>query len=46
VCMQTMDMALERLVQRGLVTGEDALEKALDKDSFQKIITRRSAPIV
>jgi twitching motility protein PilT len=40
VGMQTMDVALEHLVQRGLVTGEDALEKAFDKESFQKTVFR------
>jgi twitching motility protein PilT len=44
--MQTMDSALERAVQRGQVTGEDALEKAIDKESFQKLLTRRAAAIV
>jgi twitching motility protein PilT len=42
VGMQTMDAALERLVQRGVVTGEDALEKAFDKESFQKTVFRRA----
>ncbi|MFT3770025.1 MAG: type IV pilus twitching motility protein PilT [Minicystis sp.] len=42
VGMQTMDAALERLVTRGVVTPDDALEKAIDKESFQKIITRRT----
>ncbi len=40
-----MDMALARLVQRGLVTHEDALEKASDKENFQKSVGRRTAPI-
>jgi twitching motility protein PilT len=44
VGMQTMDAALERALQRGLVTAEDALEKALDKESFQKTMARRAAP--
>jgi twitching motility protein PilT len=35
--MQQMDWALERLVSDGTVTARDALEKALDKDQFQKI---------
>jgi twitching motility protein PilT len=42
VGMQTMDMALERLVTAGTITGEDALEKATDKESFQKVIGRRA----
>jgi twitching motility protein PilT len=44
VGMLTMDTALERLVHRGLVTGDDALERALDKETFQKAITRRTGP--
>jgi twitching motility protein PilT len=42
VGMQTMDVALERMVQRGVVTPEDALEKAVDKEAFQKLVTRRT----
>jgi twitching motility protein PilT len=42
VGMQTMDAALERLWQRGLVTADDALEKAIDKESFQKLVMRRT----
>jgi twitching motility protein PilT len=42
--MQTMDAALERLVTKGTVTGEDALEKAIDKESFQKVVARRAGP--
>ncbi len=34
--MQTMDMALERLLQKGMVSFEDALEKAIDKESFAR----------
>ncbi len=36
VGMQTMDMALERLLQKGAVSFEDALEKASDKESFSR----------
>jgi twitching motility protein PilT len=36
VGMQTMDMALERLLQKGAVSFEDALEKAIDKESFSR----------
>jgi twitching motility protein PilT len=43
VGMATMDMALERHLQNGLVTPEDALEKAIDKESFQKLLARRAA---
>jgi len=42
VGMQTMDAALERLVSRGLALPEDALEKATDKEAFQKILARRT----
>jgi twitching motility protein PilT len=42
VGMTTMDATLERLVQRGAVTPDDALEKAIDKEAFQKIVTRRT----
>ncbi|MFN0064310.1 MAG: type IV pilus twitching motility protein PilT [Myxococcaceae bacterium] len=36
--MQTMDMALERLLSQGLISAEAAMEKASDKESFQKVI--------
>jgi len=42
VGMQTMDAALERLVMRGTVSADDALEKAIDKEAFQKLVTRRT----
>jgi twitching motility protein PilT len=35
--MQTMDMALERLVRAREITPETALEKAIDKESFAKL---------
>ena len=38
--MQTMDMALERLVVDKKVKMEVALEKAIDKEAFQKAVTR------
>jgi twitching motility protein PilT len=38
--MQTMDMALERLVASGKVGPEDALAKAIDKESFAKLVRR------
>jgi len=38
--MQTMDTALEHLVGKRVVSAEDALEKAIDKESFQKSLTR------
>ena len=37
--MQAMDTALERLVNAGTVKAADALEKALDKETFSRIPT-------
>lgn len=42
--MQTMDVALERLVARGAVTPEAALEKAVDKESFTKLMSSKRGP--
>jgi twitching motility protein PilT len=39
--MQTMDACLERLVVAGKITAEAALEKAIDKESFEKAMTGR-----
>ncbi len=36
--MQTMDMALERLVRAREVAPEAALQKAMDKESFAKLL--------
>lgn len=36
--MQTMDMSLERLVDKGTITPDVALEKAIDKETFQKVM--------
>jgi twitching motility protein PilT len=36
--MQTMDMALERLVRAGTVAADIAIEKASDRESFAKVI--------
>jgi twitching motility protein PilT len=36
--MQTMDMALERLVRAREIAPETALEKAIDKESFAKLV--------
>jgi len=36
--MQTMDSSLEKLVTGGLVKAHDALEKALDKEAFAKLV--------
>jgi twitching motility protein PilT len=35
--MQTMDMALEKLVRKDVISAEAALEKAIDKESFQRL---------
>jgi twitching motility protein PilT len=35
--MQTMDAALDKLVRDGAVRAADALEKAIDKESFSKL---------
>jgi twitching motility protein PilT len=40
--MQTMDMALERLLQSRMVTAEEALEKAADREIFQRLVARRT----
>lgn len=44
--MQTMDSALEKLVASGAIGARDALEKALDKDSFARLpqVLRALAP--
>lgn len=44
VGMQTMDTALERLVQRGAVSADDASDKASDKENFQRLLARRTGP--
>jgi twitching motility protein PilT len=41
--MQTMDMALERLVAKGTITVEAALEKAIDKESFARLMKQKGA---
>ena len=38
--MQTMDMALERLMSTGKITAEDALERATDKETFAHVVAR------
>src|SRR5262249_21547290 len=40
--MQTMDVALERLYLAGKIAADAALEKANDKESFRKVVTRKS----
>jgi twitching motility protein PilT len=39
--MQTMDMSLERLVDKGTISAEVAMEKASDKETFQKLMTTK-----
>jgi twitching motility protein PilT len=39
--MQTMDLALERLVRAGTITAQAALDKAEDKDSFKKLFPQQ-----
>jgi twitching motility protein PilT len=38
--MQTMDIALERYFRDGTIAPETALEKAIDKESFAKLLKR------
>jgi twitching motility protein PilT len=38
--MQTMDMALERLMNQRVIEPDVALEKASDRESFQKLVNR------
>lgn len=40
--MQSMDKALQKLVEAGTIAAQDALEKAIDKESFAKIPALRS----
>jgi twitching motility protein PilT len=42
--MQTMDMALERLVTAGVVSPEAGLEKASDKEAFNRFLKARNGP--
>jgi twitching motility protein PilT len=42
--MQTMDMALEKLVKGGIVDAATAMEKAEDKEAFRKLIAGEAAP--
>jgi twitching motility protein PilT len=44
--MQTMDMALERLVRARAIAPETALQKAIDKESFAKLLKQNDlAPL-
>jgi twitching motility protein PilT len=40
VGMQTLDMGLERLLAEGRVTAEEALDRAVDREAFARIIAR------
>jgi twitching motility protein PilT len=40
--MQTMDATLDKLVQRGVITADDALEKATDKEAFARLSASRA----
>jgi twitching motility protein PilT len=42
--MQTMDLALERLVRAGTITAAAAVEKAEDKDAFRKMFPDAGPP--
>jgi twitching motility protein PilT len=42
--MQTMDMALERLVMQKIIEPEAALEKASDREAFGRLIARMKNP--
>jgi twitching motility protein PilT len=42
--MQTMDVALEKLVRAGTITAQVALDKAEDKDSFRKAFPQLGTP--
>lgn len=38
--MQTLDMALERLITQGRISAEDALDRAVDREAFARVIAR------
>jgi len=38
--MQTLDMALERLLTQGRITAEDALDRAVDRERFAQVIAK------
>jgi Tfp pilus assembly pilus retraction ATPase PilT len=40
--MQTMDLALERLVRAGTISAQAAVDKAEDKESFKKLFPQLS----
>ena len=39
--MQLMDASLEKLVKDGVITPSDAMEKAIDKEAFAKLVPAR-----
>ena len=41
--MTVMDEALEKLVKDGTIDGEDAYMKALDKDRFERYLSKEEA---
>jgi twitching motility protein PilT len=43
--MQTMDMALERHVREGTIGAETAIEKAVDKEAFAKLLKHENDPV-
>ncbi len=38
--MQTLDLALERLLSQGRITAEDAIDRAVDREPFAQVIAR------
>ena len=46
VGMQSMDMALERLLAQGLIAPESALAVAIDKEAFTKLVARTRPDLV
>ena len=44
--MQTMDMALERLLAQGKIAAEEALEVASDKEAFARVVARTRPDLV
>jgi twitching motility protein PilT len=46
VGMQTMDMALERLLAQAKINPEDALDVATDKEAMARIVARTRPDLV
>jgi len=44
--MQTLDAALERLLGAGKITAEAALERAVDKEAFARLVARAKPELV